>query len=62
MAGKTAWTNWIVALLGLWMLVTPFVMTGSIDSGSAMWNNVIAGLLVLVLAGWNGYEAQQAAA
>lgn len=62
MTGKTAWTNWIVALFGLWILATPFFMTGSVDSGTAMWSNVISGLVVLVLAGWNGYEAQQAAA
>lgn len=52
---------WINAVLGLWILATPFVLSGSITAGAAMWSNVVVGLAVMCLAGWNGYEAQKTA-
>ena len=41
-------SSWINALLGIWVIVSPFVM--AIHSSKAIWSNVIAGAVVVVLA------------
>lgn len=56
------WSSWLAALVGLWVLVSPFVLTGTIASGTAMWSNVVAGVLVLVLAAYGAYEHRSSAA
>lgn len=43
--------DWITAVLGLWLVVSPFVLTFSTET-SAMWNNIITGVVVIVLAVW----------
>jgi hypothetical protein len=43
--------NWIVALAGLWTLVSPFVLNFS-DLTLAMWNAIIVGILLVVFGGW----------
>lgn len=49
------WGSWIAALLGLWVLASPFVLSGEIASGTPMYSNVVAGILVLVLAAFTAY-------
>ena len=46
----------LVALLGLWMVVAPFVFetTGAVS----FWSDVISGALVAVLAGYNAYRSR----
>ncbi len=48
----------LVALLGLWALVIPFV----VDMGAAelLWGTAIAGLIVAIVAGYNAYANRQA--
>lgn len=50
----------LVALLGLWALVIPFV----IDMGAQalLWGTAIAGLIVAIVAAFNAYTNRQAAA
>jgi hypothetical protein len=43
-----------VALLGLWVLVAPFVFG---VGAAAMWNDVIVGAAITGLGGYNGYVA-----
>lgn len=47
--------GWIAALAGVWVLASPFVLTGPIAEGTAMYSNVVAGLVALVLAGYAAY-------
>lgn len=49
------WAGWIAALFGLWILVSPFVLTGSITGGNPYWSNIISGIVVAVLAGYAAY-------
>ncbi|HYG34455.1 MAG TPA: SPW repeat protein [Clostridia bacterium] len=42
-------SNWMNVVLGVWLAVSPFIL-GFTRLESAMWNNIIIGLLVLVLA------------
>jgi len=41
-----------VALMGLWMILVPFVLTGV---GTAFWSDVVSGAIVAVGAGYNAY-------
>lgn len=46
---NTVGANWINALLGLWVIISPFVL-GFTRNQAAMWNNVATGGAVLLLA------------
>lgn len=54
------WSGWIAALAGVWILLSPFVLTGSIGSGAPMWSSVVGGVVALVLAGYAGYALHSA--
>jgi len=43
--------NWIAGALGLWALVSPFALHFS-GTTIAMWNNVIVGAMVTIVAIW----------
>ena len=43
--------NWINAVLGLWLIIAPFVLTYS-SATAALWNDIIIGLVALVLGVW----------
>ncbi len=43
--------NWISAVLGVWLVVSPFIL-GYSAMVAAMWNNIIVGAVVIVLAAW----------
>jgi hypothetical protein len=44
--------NWVVALVGIWEGLAPFIL-GYSDIAAAVWNAIIVGLIVLVLAVWS---------
>ncbi|WP_115864008.1 SPW repeat protein [Halorussus litoreus] len=46
----------LVALLGLWMVVAPFIF--EVFTDGAFWSDVISGAVVAVLAGYNAYQAR----
>lgn len=46
-ARDAAWLSWINAILGLWTIASPFVL--GLQAQSAYWNNVILGIVILVL-------------
>ena len=43
--------NWINAVLGLWLIIAPFVLSYS-SAAAAMWNDIIVGLVALALGAW----------
>ena len=43
--------DWLNAVVGLWLIAAPFVL-GYTGIASALWNDVIVGLIVAVAAGW----------
>jgi hypothetical protein len=43
--------DWINAILGGWLLVSPFIL-GYSAARIALWNDAIIGILVIILAGW----------
>ncbi|HEY1377740.1 MAG TPA: SPW repeat protein [Gemmataceae bacterium] len=42
-----AWASWLNLILGLWMIISPFVVRYSI-SPAATWNGVVLGILVAI--------------
>ena len=48
----------LVALLGLWMLIAPFLVF-NIDTATLFWSNVLSGLVVAVLGAFNAYTASK---
>lgn len=54
----------LVALLGLWLIVSPFVYgievgTTELATEIGFWNDVIVGLIVLVLGAYSAYESRE---
>jgi NADH:ubiquinone oxidoreductase subunit 6 (subunit J) len=47
-----AWLEGINALAGLYAIVTPFVVA---TPTNAMYSNVLLGLILVVVAGWDAY-------
>ena len=43
----SAWTGWINAFLGVWLLISPGVL-GFGAVSAALWNNVLIGILVII--------------
>lgn len=50
----------LVALLGLWTIVAPFVM--AFETEAMLWSNVGAGAVVALLAAYNAYANREAQA
>ena len=53
-----------VALLGLWLVVTPFILgstegTAAVEFDIEFWNDVVVGLLVFLLGAYSAYEARE---
>ena len=45
------WEEWVNALLGLWLIVSPYVL-GFTMPRDAMWNQIVVGVLIGGLAIW----------
>jgi len=45
------WQNWLNAILGIWLILSPFIL-GYGNVTSATWNDIIVGILLAVVAGW----------
>lgn len=50
----------LVSLLGLWLLASPFLI--EMGAEGAFWNNVVTGLLIALLAGYNAYDERSTGA
>ncbi len=44
------WQQWVNALLGLWVIVVPFL---GLDSASLMWTLVVTGIVIAGLSLWS---------
>jgi hypothetical protein len=51
--------KWIVFLLGLWVLVSPWIL-GFSAYALAMWSNVVAGILIIVCSLWDLFGGKTA--
>ncbi|MFW6376862.1 MAG: SPW repeat protein, partial [archaeon] len=55
------WARWLAGLVGLWVLASPFVLSGEIAEGTPMWSNVVGGLAILILAAYGAYAIRSLA-
>ncbi len=46
--------DWINLILGVWLIISPFLL-GYTAVAAAVWNDVIVGLVVVVLTAWGVY-------
>jgi len=54
-----AWEEWVNVVLGLWLLVAPWAL--GITNAAAVRNFLIVGLLVLILAAYEIWQARRGA-
>ena len=47
-----SWLSWINAGLALWLIVSPWIY-GNSDISAILWNDIIVGVVVLVLSAWS---------
>lgn len=61
MSEMTKWLSGVNALLGAWLVVSPFLLT-TMEGGlsGSVWNNIIIGLAVFLVAGYNYYRQSRA--
>ncbi len=52
------WEEWVNALLGVWLVVSPWI-TGYAAVAAATWNHVVVGVLTAALAIWAAWQARQ---
>lgn len=52
------WEEWISLLLGLWLIVSPWVLGFSPDKG-AMWTHVILGVVAAAISAWSLWDYRQ---
>ncbi len=57
MIRRNMWLSWVNAVLGVWLIVSPFILR--FTSTLAIWTNVILGLVIGVLALSSIYETQK---
>lgn len=54
------WEEWINAAAGLWLLVSPWLLAfAGANEAAALWNHVLVGLAVAVLALWDGFAHRE---
>jgi uncharacterized membrane protein YtjA (UPF0391 family) len=55
------WPSWVNVVLGLWMIIAPFVLGTAAVSGAIMWNDIIVGVLFVIFGAWSALAANTAA-
>ncbi len=50
--------SWVNAVLGLWLVIAPFILAYS-GVAAAMWNDIIVGIIVVVLGVWAAQSVQE---
>lgn len=51
--------SWVNVVLGIWLVFSPFIL--DYGMGSVVWNDVIVGILLAVLASWGASRPKPAA-
>jgi hypothetical protein len=52
--------NWVQLVLGLWVLVSPYIL-GFSDISTALWSNVIVGIAIVISALWQLFGVKPSA-
>lgn len=46
--GTAKTMDWIAAIAGVWLIIAPFLL-GTPDIAAGLWNDIIVGVIVLIL-------------
>jgi len=50
--------SWINAVIGVWLIIAPFILAYT-GVTAAMWNDIIVGIIVVVLGAWAALTAKE---
>ncbi len=56
---STMWLSWINVLIGLWLIIAPFVL-GYNGLTVALWNSIVVGVIVVAFGAWSALTAEAA--
>ncbi|MCL4465152.1 MAG: SPW repeat protein [Chloroflexi bacterium] len=54
---KAEWAGWAMAVLGIWEIMSPFVL-GYVGEKPALWNNIILGIIIIVVGAWSARSSR----
>jgi len=54
----TEWEEWVRLVLGVWVIVAPWIL-GFVSNQPAMWAHVVLGLLIVLATAWQLWEIRQ---
>lgn len=52
------WEEWVNVVLGVWLIVSPFLL-GYAMLTSALWNQIVVGVLIGILALWTAVSSEE---
>ncbi len=47
--GRTHGLAWVLPLVGIWTIVSPWLVSGDVNTVRVVWNNVVVGAVILAL-------------
>ncbi|GIH22749.1 hypothetical protein Aph01nite_10590 [Acrocarpospora phusangensis] len=47
--GRTHGLAWVAPLIGIWTIISPWVISGDVATTATIWNNVVTGAVILLL-------------
>lgn len=47
--GRTHGLTWVAPLIGVWTIISPWVVSGDVSTTSTIWSNVVVGAVTVVL-------------
>ena len=56
-AYRAAWMSWVNAILGVWLIVAPFILG---YAGTPRTNDIIVGIIIAVLGTWSALASSKA--
>jgi len=59
-AYRQSWLSWLNVLLGIWVLISPWVLMRA-PTHAMICNNVITGAVIILLAGWSALATNSSA-
>lgn len=56
-ARNVQWLSWVNAVLGVWLILSPFIF-GASGNTRVLYNEIIVGIVVVVLAAWSALSTR----
>lgn len=56
----TGWLSWVNVVLGLWLIVSPWIF-GNSNVSAILWDDIIIGAIIVVFGAWSAMAARSRA-